>query len=60
MTHDEQVYWARNGVECLVSKLKQFRRVAMRYDQTAASFLALVELVALRIETKYVHATRAC
>ena len=54
--HDEQVYRARNRVERLVSKLKQFRRVATRYDQTAASFLAFVELAALRIWTKYVHA----
>jgi transposase len=46
----------RNRVGRLVSKLKQFRRVATRYDQTAASFLAFVELAALRIWTRYVHA----
>lgn len=56
ISHDEQVYRTRNRVERLVSKLKQFRRVATRYDQTAASFLAFVELAALRIWTKYVHA----
>ncbi len=55
--HDEQVYRTRNRVERLVSKLKQFRRVATGYDQTAASFLAFVELAALRIWTRYVHAT---
>ena len=54
--HDEQVYRTRNRVERLVSKLKQFRRVATRYDQTAASFLAFVALAALRIWTKYVQA----
>ena len=56
VSHDAQVYRARNRVELLVSKLKQFRRVATRYDQTAASFLAFVELAALRIWTRYVHA----
>ena len=55
--HDEDVYRTRNRVERLVSKLKQFRRVATRYDQTASSFLAFVELAALRIWTTYVHAT---
>jgi hypothetical protein len=30
--------------------------VATRYDQTAASFLAFVELAALRIWTKHVRA----
>jgi transposase len=54
--HDRQAYRTRNRVERLVSKLKQFRRVATRYDQTAASFLAFVELAALRIWTRYVHA----
>jgi transposase len=56
MAHDEAAYRTRNCVERLVSKLKQFRRVATRYDQTAASFLAFVELAALRIWTKYLHA----
>ena len=54
--HDEQAYRARNRVERLVSKLKQLRRVATRYDQTAASFLAFVKLAALRIWIRYVHA----
>ena len=46
----------RNNVERLVSKLKQFRRVATRYDQTAATYLSFVSIAALRIWTKYVHA----
>jgi transposase len=43
-------------VERLVARLKGFRRVATRYDQTAASYLAFVSIAALRIWTKYVHA----
>lgn len=57
IAHNAVVYRSRNRVERLVSKLKQFRRVATRYDQTAASFLAFVELAALRVWTPYVHAT---
>lgn len=54
--HDRAVYRSRNRIERLVSKLKQFRRVATRYDQTAASFLAFVELGAMMIWSRYVHA----
>jgi transposase len=54
--HDARFYRLRNRVERLVSRLKGFRRVATRYDQTAASYLAFVSIAALRIWTKYVHA----
>lgn len=57
IAQDAAVCRTRNRVERLVSKVKQFRRVATRYDQTAASFLASVELAALRIWTQYVHPT---
>lgn len=57
MEHDAVAYRARNRVERCISKLKQFRRVATRHDKTAASFLAFVELAALRVWTRYVHAT---
>ena len=35
--------------------LKQFRRVATRYDKTAASFLAFVHLAAIHRWTRFVH-----
>ncbi len=56
IAHDEATYRTRNRAERLVSKLKQFRRFATRYDQTAASFLAFVELAVWRIWIRYVHA----
>ena len=56
VAHDERFHRLRNRVERLVPKLKQVRRVATRYDQTAASFLAFLSSAALRIWTKYVHA----
>lgn len=44
--YDQHVYKERHLVECLFNKLKRFRRVATRYDKTAASFLGFVHLAA--------------
>ena len=41
---DAESYRQRNRVERLVNKLKQFRRIATRYDKLAESFLALIHL----------------
>ena len=41
---DRQAYRDRNLVERLVGKLKQFRRVATRYDKLAPHYLAFVQL----------------
>jgi putative transposase len=37
-------YRERNAVERLVGRLKQYRRVATRYDKLAATFLGFVHL----------------
>ena len=42
--HDRHLYKERHVVECFFAKLKQFRRVATRYEKTAANFLAMVHL----------------
>ncbi|HWA90569.1 MAG TPA: transposase, partial [Rhizomicrobium sp.] len=34
-------------VECCFSKLKQFRRVATRYEKTARNFLAVITIAAI-------------
>ena len=52
---DRGLYRLRNRVERLVNRLKQFRAVATRYDKTAASFLALVHLAAVRVWLRFVH-----
>jgi transposase len=44
--HDPDLYRERNRVERLVGKLKQFRRVATRYEKLAETFLAFVHLAA--------------
>jgi len=43
-TYDENLYEDRNKVERFFNLLKGYRRIATRYDKTAASFLAFVHL----------------
>jgi transposase len=43
---DKALYKERHLVECCFSKLKQFRRVATRYEKTARNFLAIVTIAA--------------
>jgi transposase len=42
---DPEAYRERNCVERLISKLKQFRRIATRYEKLAMTFMALIQLV---------------
>lgn len=42
---DAAAYWERNRVERLFAKVKEFRRVATRYDKRKAIFLSWVHLV---------------
>lgn len=44
---DEQLYAQRQLIECCFSKLKQFRRVATRFEKTARNYLAVVTLAAI-------------
>jgi transposase len=44
---DKHLYAQRHLVECCISKLKQFRRVATRYEKTARNYLAVVTLAAI-------------
>ena len=46
---DWTLYRERNVVERLVGRLKEYRRIATRYDKLAASYLALVRLDAIRM-----------
>ena len=43
---DRQLYQERHLIECCFSRLKQFRRVATRYEKTARNYLAVVTLAA--------------
>ena len=44
---DRAAYRERNAVERLVGRLKQFRRVATRYEKRAANYLAMLQLAAI-------------
>ena len=50
--HDKDLYKERNRVERFFSKLKQFRRVATRYDKLLANFMGFVKLAAIAIWLK--------
>ena len=43
---DAHLYAQRHLIECCISKLKQFRRVATRYEKTAQNYLAVVIIAA--------------
>ena len=49
---DWTLYKERHLLECFFLKLKQFRRVATRYDKLASSFLAFVYLASIAILLK--------
>jgi transposase len=44
--YDADLYRERNKVERLIGKLKQFRRVATRYEKLDITFLAMLHLAA--------------
>jgi transposase len=44
---DKHLYAQRHLIECCFSKLKQFRRVATRFEKTARNYLAAVTIAAI-------------
>ena len=46
---DFRAYKDRNRIERMFNRLKQFRRIATRYDKTAASFLGFVQITSIRM-----------
>lgn len=46
---DEHLYAQRHLIECCFSRLKQFRRVATRFEKTARNYFAVVTLAAIVI-----------
>lgn len=46
---DKHLYTQRHLIECCFSKLKQFRRVATRYEKTARNYLAVVTIAAIAL-----------
>jgi putative transposase len=50
--YDAELYKERNRIERFFNKLKQFRRVATRYDKLLANFMGFVKLAAIAIWLK--------
>ena len=46
-SYDANLYKDRNKVERLFNRLKQYRRVATRYDKTARNYLAFVHVASI-------------
>jgi transposase len=46
---DQHLYRERNLVERFISRIKQYRRVATRYEKTARNFLAFVQVAAITV-----------
>ena len=47
--YDAELYKERNVIERFFNKLKQFRRVATRYDKFLVNFMGFVKLAAIAI-----------
>lgn len=44
--YDKEKYRNRNQIERFINRIKQFRRIATRYDKLLESFLAMIHLAA--------------
>ena len=53
--YNKKLYRLRNLIERLVNKLKQYRRIATRYEKTARSYLSMVMLGAIQLWIKFVN-----
>ena len=53
--HDRTKYRWRNRIERLFNKLKNWRRVATRYDKTAESYIGFVSLASALLWLPFVH-----
>lgn len=51
------LYALRSCIECFINRLKNSRRIATRYDQTADSFLGFAALSSIRLCIRSVHTT---
>lgn len=47
--YDRELYKERNFIERLFNKLKNFRRIATRYDKTASAFLDFIHIASIII-----------
>ena len=53
--HDRDKYRLRSRIEQLFNKLKNWRRIATRYDKTRTSYLGFVSLASALLWLPFVH-----
>ncbi len=53
--HNAEKYKWRNLIERLFNKLKNWRRVATRYDKSKESYLGFVAIAAVKLWLPFVH-----
>jgi transposase len=46
---DRHIYKERHLVECFFNRIKQFRRIATRYEKTARSYLAMILIACILV-----------
>jgi transposase len=52
---DKSMYRKRNIVERLINRLKQFRRIATRYDKRAANFAAMITIASIFLFSDFAY-----
>ncbi|MER9345169.1 hypothetical protein NKI41_31245 [Mesorhizobium sp. M0601] len=58
--HDKAKYKWRNQIERLFNKLKNWRRIATRYDKTKGSYLGFLPIAAVKLYTLCPRALAGC
>jgi len=54
-TFDKLIYRKRNIVERLINRLKQFRRIATRYEKRAANFSAMITIASIFLLSDFAY-----
>jgi transposase len=52
---DQQHYRKRNIVERLINRLKQFRRIATRYEKRATNFAAMIKIASIFLFSDFAY-----
>ena len=54
---NKQDYRKRNVVERLINRLKQFRRIATRYEKRASNFAAMITIASISLFSDFAYMT---
>jgi hypothetical protein len=57
IAHDREAYLEHNLIERLFNKLKNWRRIATRFDKTALSFLSFIQIISAKFWIPFVNRT---